>query len=279
MSKFRRNTVTELSLGKPITNQGYGVANWEPNVYGRYAAERRRPVEDLIARLPTAFYTRIADLGCGAGASTEPLAQRFPGATIYGVDNSEPMIAAARRRLPALSFVVADIAEWRDPEADLVFSNAALQWAPDHVTIMSRIAAELPSGGALAAQFPDNLDEPFHALMREIAQRPAFRAKLAARAGERQTIGSFATYDAALSTHCTHIDIWRTTYVHRLQNPGAIVAWVEGAGLRPFLAPLNEAEKAEYLSAYEAEIAKAYPSQPSGGVLLPFPRLFVVAAR
>ncbi len=82
-----------------------------------------------------------------------------------------------------------------------------------------------------------------------------------------------------MAPHCAHIDIWRTTYVHRLESPRAIVAWVEGAGLRPFLAPLNETEKAEYLAAYEAEIATAYPPQPSGGVLLPFPRLFVVAAR
>jgi trans-aconitate 2-methyltransferase len=255
------------------------MATWDPKAYGRFAAERRRPVDDLIGRLPRPDYVRIADLGCGAAASTAALAERFPSADIYGLDSSAAMISSARRVLPDREFRVEDIADWRDPRADLAFSNAALQWAPDHVAIMARIASELPAGGALAAQFPDNLDEPSHALMREIAALPAFRDKLASQAGERQTIGGFADYEQALAPHCGHIDIWRTVYAHRLEGPEAIVAWVEGAGLRPFLAPLTEAEKADYLAAYQHEIAKAYPRQPSGAVLLAFPRLFVVAAR
>jgi len=160
-----------------------------------------------------------------------------------------------------------------------VFSNAALQWVPGHVGVMARIAAELPAGGCLAAQFPDNLDQPSHALMREIAALPAFREKLAGQAAERQEIGAFSAYDSALAPHCAHIDIWRTIYVHRLESPEAIVAWVEGSGLRPYLAPLTAEERADYLALYGAAIARAYPRQPSGGVLLPFPRLFVVAAR
>lgn len=255
------------------------MAAWDPAVYGRFAAERRRPVDDLIARLARTDFGRIADLGCGAGASTEPLVERFPSAEIYGVDHSSTMIEAARRRLPDIEFRLEDIAGWSDRKADLVFSNAALQWAPGHIQIMARIASELPAAGALATQFPDNLDEPSHALMREIAERPAFRDKLAKQAGERQTIGAFADYENALAPYCGHLDIWRTVYAHRLDGPKAIVAWVEGTGLRPFLAPLNETEKAEYLAIYEDEIAKAYPRQPSGAVLLAFPRLFVVASR
>ena len=54
---------------------------------------------------------------------------------------------------------------------------------------------------------------------------------------------------------------------------------MEGAGLRPFLEPLAADERAEYLALYRDGVAKAYPRQPWGGVLLPFPRLFVVAAR
>jgi len=255
------------------------MAAWDPQAYGRFAAERRRPVDDLIARLPRADYARIADLGCGAAASTAALAERFPHAEIYGLDSSPAMIAAAHRVLPEREFRVEDIAAWRDPRADLVFSNAALHWVDGHIAVMARLASDMPPGGAVAAQFPDNLDEPSHALMREIAARPAFRDKLAATAAERQAIGSFADYEQALAPHCRHIDIWRTVYAHRLDSPKAIVAWVEGAGLRPFLAPLNEAERADYLAIYEDEIARSYPRQPSGAVLLAFPRLFVVAAR
>jgi trans-aconitate 2-methyltransferase len=255
------------------------VAEWDPGTYGRFAVERRRPIADLLARLPFTHFAHVTDLGCGSGASTEALAKRFPSAKVYGVDNSPAMVAAARRLLPDVEFRVADIADWSDPGADLVFSNAALQWVPDHVAVMARIASQLPERGALAAQFPDNLDQPSHALMREIAALAPFRDKLADVAAERQEIGAFADYDAALAPHCAHIDIWRTVYAHRLESPEAIVAWVEGTGLRPYLEPLTKPERAEYLRLYGEAIARAYPRQPWGGVLLPFPRLFVVAAR
>ena len=53
----------------------------------------------------------------------------------------------------------------------------------------------------------------------------------------------------------------------------------EGTGLRPFLDPLDPAERETYLSRYETEIAKAYPAEADATVLLPFPRLFFVATR
>ena len=205
--------------------------------------------------------------------------RRFSRSEIFGLDNSEIMLAAARSRLPQFSFELGDLATWSDPDCDLVFSNAALHWAPDHVAVMARLASELPDDGVLAAQFPDNLDEPSHALMRQIAARPEFSAKLAANAAGRETIGAFADYDAALAPHCRHIDIWRTVYVHRLESPQAIVDWVEGAGLRPYLEPLDDEERTKFLALYLEALTAAYPRQPWGGVLLAFPRLFVVAAR
>jgi trans-aconitate 2-methyltransferase len=115
--------------------------------------------------------------------------------------------------------------------------------------------------------------------MREIAAAEPFRVKLAAAAAARETIGDLADYDAALSPFCDHVDIWRTVYLHRLESPEAIVAWVEGAGLRPYLAPLAPDEREEYLRRYGRAIERAYPRRSWGGVLLPFPRLFVVVRR
>jgi len=115
--------------------------------------------------------------------------------------------------------------------------------------------------------------------MREIAATARFRDKLAGAAAARQRIGAFAAYDDALSASCDEIDIWRTTYVHRLAGPDAIVAWVESAGLRPFLNPLDADERADFLAQYRAGVARAYPPRAGGGALLPFPRLFIVAIR
>jgi trans-aconitate 2-methyltransferase len=274
MSHDRKMHAASPSSAKPDS-----APDWRPDAYARFEAERTRPAADLLARVPPRERRRIVDLGCGPGNSTALLAERRPEAEIVGLDSSPDMLAAARLRLPRVEFRLGDIAEWRDPSADLVFANAALQWVPGHIEIMRRLAGELPPGGCLAVQVPDNENEPSHALMREIAAAPRFRDKLAGAAAARSPIGAFADYDDALSPACDAIDIWRTTYVHRLAGPDAIVAWVESTGLRPFLNPLDADERADFLERYRAGIARAYPPRAGGGALLLFPRLFIVATR
>ena len=45
------------------------------------------------------------------------------------------------------------------------------------------------------------------------------------------------------------------------------------------LQPLAPEPRAAFLSQYREAVAKAYPGQPSGGVLFLMPRLFIVATR
>jgi trans-aconitate 2-methyltransferase len=49
--------------------------------------------------------------------------------------------------------------------------------------------------------------------------------------------------------------------------------------LRPFLDPLDAEERSEYLERYTAAVSAFFPERPDGSVLLPFPRLFMVAIR
>ena len=254
--------------------------DWSARLYLRFEAERTRPAADLLARVFNDRAKRVVDLGCGPGNSTELLARRFQGADILGLDTSDDMLAQARARLPGARFEKADVAQWRSATPlDLIFANAALQWIPHHLDLMVRLVAQLAPGGCLAVQVPDNFDEPSHALMRDIAGQAPFREKLATATSTREKIGGFVDYYAALAPHCAEIDMWRTTYVHALPGPEAIVEWLKSTGLRPFLAPLAPEERQAFLAQYGAAIAAAYPPLADGRVLLPFPRLFVVAAR
>ena len=243
---------------------------WDAQSYDRFEAERARPSRDLIARVPLPAPARVLDLGCGSGLSTLELRRAFPETEIVGVDLSPDMLAASARRLPDISFVEGDAANFDTSGFDLVFANALFHWVPDHLGVLARIAAALPEGGCLAVQMPDNEDEPSHRLMREVA---------GVGAGAREKIGAFGDYETALCPPCNRVDLWRTTYVHRLGAPDDVVKWVEGAGLRPFLDPLDADNRAAFLAAYRAEVARAYPMLPNGVLLFPFPRLFVVAAR
>jgi trans-aconitate 2-methyltransferase len=253
---------------------------WSAAQYVKFEQERTRPVHDLVARIPNAEVLSAADIGCGPGNSTAVLSERFPQARIVGLDSSPDMIEAARNRLPDLAFEVADIREWRPMASyDIILANAVLQWLPDHETLFPALIANLNAGGALATQVPDNLDEPSHLLMGEVASNGPWAAKLKDAAGARMERHPADWYFRLLRAHAPHVDVWRTTYFHPLAGARAIVEWLKGTGLRPFLGPLNEPEREAFLARYEAAIAQAYPAEADGTVLLPFPRLFVVATR
>jgi trans-aconitate 2-methyltransferase len=247
------------------------MANWDQAQYLKFEAERTRPARELLARVPLAHVERAIDLGCGPGNSTALLCERWPSARVLGIDNSADMLARARRDLPNVEFMDADLATYRPSEpVDLLFANAVFQWVHDHASLLPALLGSLEPGGVLAFQVPDNLDEPTHRLMREV-QGPwsgAVRA-LKPRAPRHPP----AYYFDLLAPYAREVDIWRTTYEHVLPDAEAIVEWVKGTGLRPYLEAVPDRDA--YLRAYTAAIDAAYPAHHGGARLLSFPRLFV----
>lgn len=254
---------------------------WSASQYVQFEDERTRPVRDLVGAIPTATARRVVDIGCGPGNSTEVLAARYGDAQVTGLDSDADMIAAARKRLPDLRFDIADVTQWQDAGPwDVILANAVFQWVPNHATLFPSLVGKLAPGGSLAVQMPDNLNEPPHLLMRETALKGPWSAKLTAAADARTALASERWYYEILKPHCSRVDIWRTIYQHPLKGgAAAVVEWFKGSGLRPFLAPLDDAEKADYLAQYEAALASVFPALADGTVLLPFPRVFIVATR
>ncbi|HXN30731.1 MAG TPA: trans-aconitate 2-methyltransferase [Polyangiaceae bacterium] len=254
---------------------------WSARQYTAFEDERTRPVRDLLAGVPPISARLVIDIGCGPGNSTEVLAERFPAATIRGFDTSSDMIAAARKRMPRARFDLLDVATWDDPGPfDVILANAVFQWVPDHAALLPALAAKLSPGGSLAIQMPDNLEEPAHRLMREIAAHGPWADKLAAATETRTPMAGADWYYRLLRGSCARVDVWRTTYHHALAGgPGSVVEWFKGSGLRPFLDPLDDGERAAYLDRYQSAVSEAYPALSDGTVLLPFPRLFIVATR
>jgi len=254
---------------------------WSAKQYTAFEDERTRPARDLLGAVPPLEVRAAIDLGCGPGNSTELLAARFPGAALRGIDSSGDMIEAAKRRLPHVDFAVADIEAWRDPGPfDVIFANAVFHWLPRHEQLFSELVSRLAPGGALAVQMPDNLDIPAQRLMREVAAEGPWARRLADAAQVRTPIAGASGYYELLKPLCSRVDVWRTTYHHALSGgAGAIVEWFKGSGLRPFVQPLDATMRAAYLERYTAAVAQAYPAMADGSVLLPFPRLFIVATR
>ncbi|MDE1169416.1 MAG: trans-aconitate 2-methyltransferase [Pseudomonas sp.] len=252
---------------------------WSAQQYSKFEQQRTRPVIDLVAAIPTREVRTAVDLGCGPGNSTEVLAAQFPQALVSGLDSSDDMLVSARERLPGVGFEQADIATWSPGKTfDVILANASLQWVPEHATLYPRLVSLLTPGGSLAVQTPDNLEEPAHRLARQVAAEGPWASTIGAVKHPERHGATF--YYELLQGHCSSVDVWRTTYHHPLEGgAAAVVEWFKGSALRPYLEPLGAEDKAAFLARYLALISEAYPALADGTVLLPFPRLFVVATR
>jgi trans-aconitate 2-methyltransferase len=256
------------------------MADWNPEQYLAFADERARPTIDLILRIPLQRPRVVYDLGCGPGNSTSLLKHAYPAARIIGIDRSPAMIAKAKETLPGVEFQSLDIALWPpDREADLIFSNALFQWVPQHGQILKKIVHAMKKEAVLAVQMPDNMAEPSHALMAEVAAQGPWASKLAKVREGRSEILEAAQYYDLLKPLCAEIDIWHTLYHHPVDGLQGIIGMVSSTGLKPFLDPLTDAEQAEYLMAYRQALEPYYPVAHDGKVLFRFPRIFIVAKK
>lgn len=256
------------------------MSDWSANQYLKFEDERTRPPRDLLAQVPLARASRVVDMGCGPGNSTELLLARYPDAEVSGLDSSPAMLKQARERLPKCRFVEADLSTWVPAErTDLLFGNAVFQWVPDHPAVLRRLLEGLPAGGALAVQMPDNTDEPALALMREVAGRGPWAKSSAVNHAARDELPRPGAYYDLLRPSCSGLDIWHTIYNHVMADHAAIVEWFKGSALRPFLSALDPATGKDFAAAYLDELKRHYPVCQDGKVLLPFPRLFILAVR
>jgi trans-aconitate 2-methyltransferase len=256
------------------------MEDWSARQYLKFEDERTRPPRDLLAQVPLGKPRLVVDLGCGPGNSTELIVARFPQAEVIGLDSSPDMLRKARERLPNCKFVQADIASWTPQgQTDLIFSNAVLQWLPDHQPVMRRVLEALPSGGVLAVQMPDNTREPALRFQREVGESEAWRDDPEIKAAARKDLPPPEAYYDLLKPVCSRIDIWHSVYNHVMPSPQAITEWFKGSSLQPFLSPLDAAAREKFLAVYTEKIVGAYKPRFDGKVLLRFPRLFIVAVR
>lgn len=250
---------------------------WEPSVYLAFAAFRARPVEDLLHRIVLDIPGAIVDLGCGAGNVTAMLAAKWPGREVTGLDSSPAMLAQARKRFAAMQWELGDIGAW-SPAAKpaLIFANAALHWVPDHAALFPRLAGALAPGGVLAVQMPNTADAPYRTCLNMVLARPPWTQRLRAVSTHPDPLPA-ADYYAVLAPHAAAIDIWETHYVHVLENLDAVVAWVSGAALVPYLSVLDDGEKQRFLADYRDAAHDFYRAQADGRVLFTMRRIFILA--
>ncbi|MGB0658889.1 MAG: methyltransferase domain-containing protein [Mangrovicoccus sp.] len=251
--------------------------DWSPEIYARFRGLRLRPAMDLLAQLPDLPDGPIIDLGCGSGAVGPALKARFPKRRLFGVDQSPTMLEEAEATGCYYRLTQMDLADWQPEEPPAaIFSNAVLNWLPDHPLLVPHLAQALMPGGALALQMPKQQEAPSHALLRSLSAE-IFPDRFD-WSNWRDTVHDGAEYLAWLQDFGP-VTIWETEF-YQILAPQSLAhpvrVFTQSTAARRVLDQLTEVEAARFFTAYDAALEQAYPPRSDGSVVMQFRRLFVL---
>jgi trans-aconitate 2-methyltransferase len=249
---------------------------WNSAQYLKFKNERTQPAIDLVNRIRINHHPqKIIDIGCGPGNSTKVLSQRFPNTYILGVDSSPDMIETAKRDYPCFDFKICDISKdssMLDTDFDIVFSNACIQWIPNHEQLLYNLVGLLKPSGILAVQIPMNYQQPIHKIIHEVLKNIEYRSEFPNPEVFYNLTQS--QYFDLLSDISLNFSIWETVYFHNLKSHKDIIEWYRGSGLRPYLNVLSNKKKAAFEQDILQRIIQEYPPRKNGNIIFKFPRLF-----
>ena len=254
------------------------MSPWNPEAYLKYQDERTQPSRDLLARIELEAPAQAVDIGCGPGNSTRVLRERWPAASLLGLDSSPAMIDHARQTDSLTTWRLVDVTAWEPEHAfDLVFSSATLQWIPGHTDLLPKLFGWVAPQGALAVQVPANNDSYLYLAVQAVAHREEWR-QLTAGCDALQTYLPPSFYYDLLAPLAARLTLWQTTYYHSLPNHQGLIDWYASTGLKPYLERLPRDVERRAFQAQILEICRdQYPLQSDRRVLFPFRRLFFVA--
>lgn len=266
---------------KPIKaeRKDFTVAQWNSEQYLKFKKQRTQPAIDLAKRIPVDHPNHILDIGCGPGNSTSVLKKMFPQAHILGVDNSEDMIQKAKESYPDIDFQLCDVTTELDTldTYDIIFSNACLQWIPNHREFIPTVFDRLNKNGIFAVQIPMNGQETLYQIMNAVLSEPQWGFS-SMRMETNETLRPEEYFDILAS--CTgDFDMWETVYYHNMPSVEAMVEWVKGTRLRPYLHALDDANAERLEKEITERAAAAYDTQENGEIIFKFRRFFFIARK
>ncbi len=252
------------------------MSDWNPTQYLRFGNERLRPAIELIDRINVESPKTIYDLGCGTGSITAILQEKWPDANVTGVDSSPNMLDKASQDHPKITWQQSDLNTWKpDTKPDLIYSNAAFQWTPNHEVLLPRLLETIVQDGIFAIQLPKNWREPSHASICKIAREPQWNERLEPYIMENPVSEPLDYYDL-LSPYSKSIDMWETTYMQVLTGDYPVLEWTKGTVLPPLFSQLSNQEQRLFIDKYKSELASNYVKRNNGNTIFPFTRMFMI---
>ena len=256
------------------------MSEWNSEQYLKFKKERTQPSIDLANAIKINNPINIIDIGCVQGNSTAVLKKLFPNAHTIGADFSPNMIEKAKTDYPDIEFMLFDATkdfEKIEDKFDIVFSNACIQWVPNHKKLLSDMMCILKPNGVLAVQVPMNFEEPIHKIIAEVITRKEWAEKIGA--GRQFHTLKESEYFDILSDISSDFTMWKTIYMHRMPSHQSIIEWYKSTGMKEYLAVLSDEDKIKFEQAVFSEVEKYYSVQKNGEIIFRFPRLFFTAVK
>lgn len=255
---------------------------WSADMYGKFEKERMQPSIDLVNRIEDGGFKRILDVGCGSGMSTLPLKKKFHDSEIVGVDLSENMLEKARKLISDVNWIRKDCSTKLDDLGtfDLVFSNAFLQWLENQEEFIKNTKELLNDNGVFAIQIPCFEEMMISKIIKEIAFEFDKDNRVFSNMKNRNCFNfDLGEYYNMFSRYYSNINIWQTNYIHQMNDCNAIIDFVKGTALLPYLECLDEKQTSVFIKMLYDKISQYYLVSENGTVLFEFKRLFIIARK
>nr|WP_302596748.1 methyltransferase domain-containing protein [uncultured Cellulosilyticum sp.] len=256
------------------------MGEWDAKAYGKFEKERIQPSIDLVRRIMIENPKKIIDIGCGSGMSTKVLANKWPEAEIMGIDNSNTMLEQAKRLGLNVEWIFKDCNESikEFDKADIIFSNASLQWLKNQEQVIGDWFRNLNSGGVVAVQVPLFEQMKMRKCINEVSMQKKWQPYFKEVGSKNCYNYNPEAYYDIISKYSHQIEMWETDYYHILDSQKAIVEFCKSTGLRPYCNALNDEKlEAEFVNEILQQVKAYYKVQEDGKVLFKFKRLFIIA--
>jgi trans-aconitate 2-methyltransferase len=131
---------------------------WNSDDYAKHSSVQYKWAQELIGKLHLNGEESVIDIGCGDGKVTALIASYLKNGNVIGIDSSPDMIALAQMNFPPLkypnlSFVLLDATKLNfDNQFDVAFSNAALHWVKDQISVLKGVEKGLKKSGRILFQ-------------------------------------------------------------------------------------------------------------------------------
>lgn len=200
-----------------------------------FVPDREEQIDTVVRLIPDPREGHLLDLCCGEGLLSKALLERFPAASVHGLDGSETMLARAKETLAAFGdrfearpFDLAD-RSWRSFPWPLsgVVSSLAVHHLEDREKrrLYRDLAALLAPGGALVIA---DLIQPAHALGAAVA------ANAWDESVRRRSLELAGNLDAHQSFRATGWNLYALTEPDPYDKPSRLLDhlhWLGQAGL------------------------------------------------